>query len=297
MDGHENFVTSGIRLNTPDLAQAPAVPAPLHIPAYLFRLLRAAVRPLYWWYEQRLAAEVSTGHIPLHIGVILDGNRRFARGIGLDARRGHEYGVSKVHELLEWCLRLGIRNVTLFVFSTENFARKPEEVEYLFDLFVRESHKLIDNPRIKARKVRIKVIGRRSDLPDAVVTAAEELERSTLAHDGMRLNIAFGYGGREEIVDGVKKLLLEAEAERRSPAEVAGQLTAAQISAYLYTADIPDPDFIIRTSGELRLSGFLLWQAAYSEYYFCDALWPSFRRIDFLRAIRSYQGRERRYGS
>lgn len=270
---------------------------PLRFPLRILRFLRAVTHPLYWWYEQKLVNEVSGGRIPQHIGVILDGNRRFARGIGLDARKGHEFGVEKVHELLEWCLELGIANVTLFVFSAENFARTPDEVEYLFKLFVRESRKLIEHPRIQKHKVRVKVIGRRADLPEAVVSATETLENSTADHDGMLLNIAFGYGGREEIVDGVKKLLQEAETQHRSPAEIAAGLTAAQISGYLYTAGTPDPDFIIRTSGELRLSGFLLWQAAYSEYYFCDALWPGFRRIDFLRAIRSYQGRERRFGS
>ncbi len=284
-------------MNTSDSAEIPAAQVLLRFPVRVLRLLRAISHPLYWWYEQRLATEVSRGRIPRHIGVILDGNRRFARGIGLDARKGHEYGVEKVHDLLQWCLELGIANVTLFVFSAENFARTPEEVEYLFNLFVRESQKLIEHPRIKAHKVRVKVIGRRADLPDAVVTATETLENSTAGHDGMLLNIAFGYGGREEIVDAVKKRLLVAETEHLSPAEVAEQLTAAQISNYLYTAGTPDPDFIIRTSGEQRLSGFLLWQAAYSEYYFCDALWPGFRRIDFLRAIRSYQGRERRFGS
>ena len=284
-------------MSTSDLAEIPAAQAPLRLPVRILRFLRAITHPLYWWYEQKLAAEVSGGRIPQHIGVILDGNRRFARGIGLDARKGHEFGVEKVHELLEWCLELGIANVTLFVFSAENFARTPEEVEYLFNLFVRESQKLIEHPRIKKHKVRVKVIGRRADLPDAVVSATETLENSTAEHDGMLLNIAFGYGGREEIVDGMKKLLLEAETGHRTPAEIAAHLTAAQISDYLYTAGTPDPDFIIRTSGEQRLSGFLLWQAAYSEYYFCDALWPSFRRIDFLRAIRSYQGRERRFGS
>lgn len=284
-------------MNTPDLTEISDTQLPLRFPVRVLRLLRAISHPLYWWYEQKLTTEISHGCIPQHIGVILDGNRRFARGIGLDARKGHEYGVEKVHDLLAWCLELGISNVTLFVFSTENFARTPEEVEYLFNLFVRESQRLIEHPRIKAHKVRVKVIGRRGDLPEAVVSATETLENSTADHDGMLLNIAFGYGGREEIVDGVKKLLLEAETQHRSPADIAAGLTAAQISDYLYTAGTPDPDFVIRTSGEQRLSGFLLWQAAYSEYYFCDALWPSFRHIDFLRAIRSYQGRERRFGS
>ncbi|MGH8415217.1 MAG: polyprenyl diphosphate synthase, partial [Gammaproteobacteria bacterium] len=202
----------------------------LPLPARLLRMLRAVSHPLYWWYEQKLLAQVSHGRIPQHIGLILDGNRRFARGLGLDARKGHAFGVEKVHDLLEWCLELGISNVTLFVFSNENFERTPAEVEYLFDLFARESRKLIEHPRIQAHKVRVKVIGRRSQLPEAVMQASEALEKSTAGHDGMLLNIAFAYGGREEIVDAVKKLLLEADSAHRSPAEVAKHLTAAQIS-------------------------------------------------------------------
>jgi short-chain Z-isoprenyl diphosphate synthase len=271
-------------------------PRRLPFRARALRLLRTLSHPLYWWYQKKLLARVLAGRVPDHIGLILDGNRRFARGIGLDVRQGHEFGVEKVHQLLEWCLELGIAHVTIFVFSAENFDRPTEEVEYLLDLFVRESRRLIHHPRIKSNKVRIKVIGQREKLPKEVVVASEELENSTAEHDGMLLNIALAYGGREEIVDGIKKLLKQAESEHRSLADVAEKLNASQISECLYTAGIPDPDFIIRTSGEVRLSGFFLWQAAYSEYYFCDALWPDFRRIDFLRAIRSYQGRERRYG-
>lgn len=276
-----------------------AAPAVVPRPSFRVRILRlfeTCIRPLYWWYEHRLLHAVSQGRMPRHLGLILDGNRRFARRIGLDVRRGHEYGVEKVQDMLEWCLELGIPHVTLFVFSTENFDRAPEEIEYLFDLFVRESPRLIAHPKIQTHKVRIKVIGRRSLLPAAVVKAAEALERATAEHDGMLLNIALAYGGREEIVDGIRQLLREAEAEHRSLAAVAEHLSVSQISNYLYTTGLPDPDFIIRTSGEVRLSGFLLWQAAYSEYYFCDALWPAFRRIDFLRAIRSYQGRDQRFG-
>ena len=274
----------------------PATTTLQSVAARIWRLIHALSHPLYWWYERKLTAEIGQGRIPRHIGVILDGNRRFARGLGVEVQRGHEFGVQKVHDLLGWCLELGIPNVTVFVFSAENFDRTSEEVDYLFALFVRESQKLLTNAQIKTHKVRIKVIGQREKMPEAVVGASATLEHSTAEHDGMLLNIAFAYGGREEIVDGFKKLLLEADAEHRSLADIAQRLSAAQLSDYLYTAGVPDPDFIIRTSGELRLSGFLLWQAAYSEYYFCDALWPAFRRIDFLRAIRSYQGRERRFG-
>lgn len=253
-------------------------------------------KPLYWWYEKHLTAEVLAGPAPAHIGLILDGNRRFARGLGLDVCKGHEYGVNKVHDLLEWSLELGIANVTIFVFSTENFCRAPREVRYLFNLFVRESRKLINHPRIKANKIRIKIIGQRHRLPKHVVAALEDLETSTADHDGMLLNIALAYGGREEITDAVRSLLRKAIREHRSLAQVADALTAEELARYLYTVGVPDPDFIIRTSGEQRLSGFFLWQAAYSEYYFCDALWPSFRRIDFLRAVRHYQQRDRRFG-
>lgn len=261
------------------------------------RLLRVLAHPLYWLYERRLERSVVPSAMPEHIGLILDGNRRFARGIGLDARRGHQFGVRKLKTFLEWCLEYGVRHVTLFVFSTENFSRAPEEVRYLLDLFVHESATLLNDLRLDAEQVRVKIIGQRHRLPPHVLEATEALELSTADNKGMLLNIALAYGGREEITDAVRSMLEEAAAEGRSLESVAEDLNADQLSAHLYTAGVPDPDFIIRTSGEQRLSGFLLWQSAYSEFYFCDALWPEFRRIDFLRAVRDYQRRERRYGS
>lgn len=261
------------------------------------QLIRALAHPLYWLYERRLERRLDPEAMPTHIGLILDGNRRYARGIGLeDVRRGHQFGVRKLKTFLEWCLEYRVRHVTLFVFSTENFSRAPEEVRYLLDLFVHESASLLNDLRLDTERVRIKVIGQRHRLPPHVLKASEALELSTAEHDGMLLNIALAYGGREEITDAVKGLLNEAASQGRSIEEVAGELSANQLSEHLYTAGVPDPDFIIRTSGEQRLSGFLLWQSAYSEFYFCDALWPEFRRIDFLRAIRDYQRRERRYG-
>lgn len=261
------------------------------------RLLRGLAHPLYWLYERRLEGRLDPAAMPEHIGLILDGNRRYARGIGLDVRRGHQFGVRKLKTFLEWCLEYGVRHVTLFVFSTENFARAPEEVRYLLDLFVRESATLLNDLRLDAEQVRVKVIGQRHRLPPHVLEATEALELSTAGHEGMLLNIALAYGGREEITDAVRGILEEAVAEGRSLESVAAELSADQLSDHLYTAGVPDPDFIIRTSGEQRLSGFLLWQSAYSEFYFCDALWPEFRRVDFLRAVRDYQRRERRYGS
>jgi len=261
-----------------------------------WRLLRPLLYPAYRWYEHSLAHQVTTDPVPAHIGLILDGNRRFARGMGLEATLGHQYGVNKLREVLEWCLDLDVRHVTLYVFSTENFGRPVAEVECLLDLFVRESAKLLQEPRMKSGRVRVKVIGQRDRLPEKVVAASEALELSTAGHDGMLLTIALAYSGRQEITDAVKSLLANAAAGGRSLEEVAAGLKTEEIERYLYTEGVPDPDFIIRTSGEQRLSGFLIWQAAYSEFYFCDVLWPAFRRIDFLRAVRTYQRRNRRYG-
>ena len=241
----------------------------------LVKLAEVLLKPLYWWYERRIEAEVRQGQLPRHLGLILDGNRRFARELGLPGHEGHEFGVQKAYEVLEWCLELGIPTVTIWVFSTDNWRRSPTEVETLMQLFVREAKRMAQDPRIHAN---------------------EELEQATAHHSGMLLQIAMGYGGREEIVDAVKSLLLEAAQTGKSPEELAEELDMQHISERLYTAGVPDPDFIIRTSGEIRLSGFLLWQAAYSEYYFFDAFWPAFRRVDFLRAVRDYQKRERRFG-
>ncbi|MBS0382639.1 MAG: di-trans,poly-cis-decaprenylcistransferase [Proteobacteria bacterium] len=263
---------------------------------YTWRLLRPLLHPLYWVYERRLSRQVAAAKVPAHIGLILDGNRRFARSKGLEATLGHQYGVNKLREVLQWCLDIGVGHVTLYVFSTENFARSKEEVECLLDLFVRESARLLEEPRLKSERVRVKIIGQRDRLPERVVAASEALELSTAGHDGMLLTIALAYGGREEITDAVKGLLATAATEGRSLEEVAASLSPQEIARHLYTEGVPDPDFIIRTSGEQRLSGFLLWQAAYSEFYFCDVLWPAFRRIDFLRAVRTYQHRGRRYG-
>lgn len=261
-----------------------------------WRLLRPLLYPAYRWYEHSLARQVTAEPVPAHIGLILDGNRRFARGMGLEATLGHQYGVNKLREVLEWCLDLDVRHVTLYVFSTENFGRSNAEVECLLDLFVRESARLLQEPRLKSGRVRVKIIGQRDRLPENVVAASEALELSTAGHDGMLITIALAYSGRQEITDAVKGLLATAAAEGRSLEQVAAGLEAEEIERYLYTEGMPDPDFIIRTSGEQRLSGFLIWQAAYSEFYFCDVLWPAFRRIDFLRAVRTYQRRNRRYG-
>ncbi|GAA5501153.1 (2Z,6E)-farnesyl diphosphate synthase [Deinococcus xinjiangensis] len=257
----------------------------------------AARGVLLWGYEQRLGREVKAhGKMPKHLGLILDGNRRFARAAGVQREVGYEFGIDKAHEVLQWCLELGIPAATIWVLSTDNVKRDPEEVEHLMKLFDREARNLARDPRIHANGVRVRAIGQHENFPPNVLDALQDLERKTAHYTGMRLNIAVGYGGREEIVDAVKIHLQKQAAAGMGLEAAASQLTPEDISRHLYAADIPDPDFIIRTSGEIRLSGFMLWQSVYSEYYFCDVYWPGFRRVDFLRALRDFQGRDRRFG-
>jgi len=252
---------------------------------------------LYWLYERRLLRRVkSSPHLPRHIGIIMDGNRRFARAVGMDLQAGHDFGATKAREVLDWCLELGIRHVTLWGFSTENRGRKPEEVAHLHRIFGQQAKELLTDERIHANRVRVRVIGDIEDFPDEAKDALRAMEQATEDYDGMQVNVALGYGGREEIVAAVRNLLAERAAAGEGLAEAADELSAEAIGRHLYTAGSPDPDFVIRTSGEVRLSGFLLWQSAYSEFYFCDAFWPEFRRLDFLRAVRSFQARERRFG-
>ncbi|GGK29263.1 isoprenyl transferase [Deinococcus malanensis] len=259
---------------------------------------RSAARgALMWGYEQRLTRDVKGhGKLPRHLGLILDGNRRFARAAGLQREMGHSFGAEKAHEVLQWCLELGIPAATIWVLSTDNTSRDPQELAHILGLLEKEARNLATDPRIHANRVRVRAIGQHADFPLHVLMALRELEEKTAHYDGMRLNIAVGYGGREEIVDAVKSYLQRQAASGRDLSEVAVSLSPDDISAHLYAADIPDPDFIIRTSGEIRLSGFMLWQSVYSEYYFCDVYWPGFRRVDFLRALRDFQGRDRRFG-
>ncbi|WP_199188396.1 isoprenyl transferase [Deinococcus arcticus] len=257
----------------------------------------AARGALVWGYEQRLAREVGAhGRLPRHLGLILDGNRRFARASGLQREMGHSFGADKAHEVLQWCLELGIPTVTIWVLSTDNTSRDPGELAHILSLLEREARNLAQDARIHANRVRVRAIGQHEGFPETVLNALSELEARTAHYDGMRLNIAVGYGGREEIVDAVKRHLVRQADAGLTLEEAARTLAPEDIGAHLYAADVPDPDFIIRTSGEIRLSGFLLWQSVYSEYYFCDVYWPGFRRVDFLRALREFQGRERRFG-
>lgn len=257
--------------------------------ATLLRLL--GIYRLYEWWLYR---QVINGSIPQHVALILDGNRRWARSRGLPPWIGHEYGARKVEDLLKWCLELGVPILTLFVFSTENFHRPREEVENLMSIFRRYLEKLLDDENIHRNMVRVKFIGRLDLLPDDVSKLAKAIEESTKDYSSRWLNIAIAYGGRLEIVDAVRRISSKVAEGLLKPEDIDERV----LEEHLYTSYLPkpDPDLIIRTSGEERLSGFLLWQSAYSELCFLDVYWPEFRRIDLLRAIRTYQRRERRYG-
>ncbi len=243
-------------------------------------------------YERYLVEEVRKGPIPRHVAIILDGNRRYARKMGLKPWEGHKLGAEKVREVLKWCYEVGVQIVTLYAFSTENFRRTPEEVKALMKLIQEKFLEVTKDPLIHKYKVKVKALGDLSLLPEEVRDAIRTAEEATRKYEDRYLNICVSYGGRKEIVDAVKKVIRDVLNGKISVNSINEQV----FEKYLYTAGLPDPDLIIRTSGEERLSGFLLWQSAYSELYFCDTYWPAFRKIDFLRAIRDYQRRERRFG-
>ena len=252
---------------------------------------------VYGLYERRLDAQVRRGRIPHHVGVILDGNRRFAEKARFaSATEGHRRGADKAEELVAWCDQLRIPVVTLWALSTDNLLRDPEELGEIFALV---ETKVDDFARAQAESPlprRIRAVGRRELLPSSTRSAIERVEEATAHHGPAELIVAVGYGGREEITDTVRRMIAERIRQGHSLEGIAAGLEPDDIAEYLYAPDLPDPDLIIRTSGELRLSGFMLWQSVYSEYYFCDVYWPEFRRIDFLRAIRSYARRARRRG-
>ncbi len=259
----------------------------------LLKILINLFAPFYRLYEQILWNQIAAGPKPHHIGLIVDGNRRFAKLRGfVNTNEGHSAGSDRLEDFLQWCRELGVRIITLYAFSIENFSRSDEEVDYLMKLILQKLRDFQSDPIIAEERVKIKVIGRREDLSDEMICEIDKIESQTCNHDRFQLNIAISYGGRAEIVDAVKKVALEVKSGCLDVDDIDEDL----FSKYLYTEGIPDPDLIIRTSGEERLSGFLSWQSAYSELYFTEVFWPAFRRIDFWRAIRVYQQRERRYG-
>ncbi len=260
-------------------------------------LLHNLTRPVYALYERRLFAQVSRRPPPRHVGIILDGNRRFGRLSGVvDPLQVYSRGARKLDELLNWCGELSIPAVTLWVCSTDNLARQPHEVAGILGALETKLRALVGDPQIHRRRVRVQAIGRLDLLPDSTVAAIRAAEQATAGYDAMLLSIAVAYGGHEEIADAVREMLRDAVRNGTSLPEVIDAVCPERIGRHLYLAGAPEPDLIIRTSGELRLSGFLLWQSAYSEFYFSDVLWPAFRKIDFLRAVRAFQQRRRRYG-
>ncbi len=247
----------------------------------------------YRQYEKRLLAEIQSRDIPKHVAVIMDGNRRFAESLGLKPTEGHIIGREKLEELLNWCLELKIKILTVYAFSTENLKRAPAEVDLLMGMFEENFRKLADDKRVHEHGIRVKVIGQTGLLKPSVQEAIRYATERTKDNKNYLLNLAVAYGGRQEIVDAVRTIAKEAKAGTIDPEDI----SEAVLTKHLYTNGIPDPDLILRTSGEERISNFLLWQIAYSELYFADVYWPGMRKIDFLRAIRSYQQRRRRMGS
>jgi short-chain Z-isoprenyl diphosphate synthase len=245
----------------------------------------------YSLYERRLLASLDPQQVPHHVGVILDGNRRWARALGAAESSGHRAGAERIAALLEWCDEAGVELVTLWLLSTDNLARPGPELDPLLEIIERVVTDLAE-----CRRWRINPVGSLDLLPQHTAEVLKQAATETREVQGLLVNVAVGYGGRQEIADAVRSLLAEQAASGASMEELSRTLSADDISSHLYTKGQPDPDLVIRTSGEQRLSGFMLWQSAHSEYYFCEAYWPDFRRVDFLRALRSYAQRHRRYG-
>lgn len=251
------------------------------------------LKPLYRLYEWYISRNLRPENMPKHVAIIMDGNRRFSRIQGnIGAVEGHKKGRDALERVLDWCVDLGIEIVTAYAFSTENFKRPPEEVKGLMKLFKENFEGISRNRKIHENEVRVKAVGNLELLPDDVREAIRIAEESTAKYNKRLVNIAIGYDGRMEIIDAIKKIAKEVEDKKIDPDDIDEEV----VNKNLYTAGLEDPNLIIRTSGEERLSGFLLWQSSYSELYFCDSLWPQLRKVDFLRALRSYQQRERRYG-
>ncbi|QBR93623.1 isoprenyl transferase [Nocardioides euryhalodurans] len=249
-------------------------------------------RVLYPAYESRMVRALPADQIPKHVGVMLDGNRRWAKAVGHDTAHGHRAGAANIEPLLDWCEEVGVEVVTLWLLSTDNLNRSAAELDPLLEIIEEAVATLAAQ-----RRWRLHPVGALDLLPARTSTRLKQAADETRDVDGLLVNIAVGYGGRREIADAVRSLLTEHAAKGTSLEELAQVIDVEHIADHLYTKGQPDPDLVIRTSGEQRLGGFLLWQSARSEFYFCEAYWPDFRRVDFLRAIRAYAQRERRFGS
>ena len=246
----------------------------------------------YGAYERRLAARIDRDRTPRHIGVIMDGNRRWAKAVGEQIATGHQRGADRIHDLLAWCEDAGVEVVTLWLFSTDNLNRPADEVEDLLRIIEGAVRSLAETGRW-----RIRLVGALDLMPGDFGRTLKEIGAETDGNPGLVVNAAICYGGRREIADAVRSLLSEHAGLGTPIEDLAKVIDVEHITEHLYTAGQPEPDLIIRTSGEQRLSGFLLWQSAHSEFYFCEAYWPAFRRVDFLRALRDFARRQRRYGA
>jgi len=252
-----------------------------------------ALRDLaYGVYERHLTKSIQGGVRPRHVGVILDGNRRWAADQGSSTASGHRAGAAKIAEFLGWCDDLDIEVATLWLLSTDNLARPANELGPLLKIIEDTVRELA-----AVGRWRINPVGALDLLPDTTARVLKDAADSTAQCQGVLVNVAVGYGGRREVVDAVRALLQKHSAQGTSLDDLAALVDVEHIAEHLYTSGQPDPELVIRTSGEQRLSGFLLWQSAHSEFYFCEAYWPNFRRVDFLRALRSYGARQRRFGS
>jgi short-chain Z-isoprenyl diphosphate synthase len=249
-------------------------------------------RVLYPVYEARLARRLPTDRLPKHVGVMLDGNRRWAKSVGRDTAHGYRAGAANIEPLLGWCEEVGVEVVTLWLLSTDNLNRPSQQLEGLLKIIESAVDSLAQQ-----RRWRLHPVGALDLLPATTTQRLKAAEDATSDVDGLLVNIAVGYGGRREIADAVRSLLQEHASRGTSIEELAETLDVEHIAEHLYTKGQPDPDLVIRTSGEQRLGGFLLWQSAHSEFYFCEAYWPDFRRVDFLRAVRAYAQRHRRFGT
>lgn len=255
----------------------------------LKRALKAMLYPLY---ERRLLRQLDFTQTPHHVGVILDGNRRWAKSnFGADSDQGHRAGAEKIIELLGWCEEADVTIITLWLLSTDNLNRDQGELDSLLRIIATAVDHLDELGRWE-----IKPLGALELLPEWLQIKLKDVELRSKGRTKIVVNVAIGYGGRHEIVDAVRNFMKDGISAGKSADQIAAALTIDEVSRHLYTAGIPDPELVIRTSGEQRLSGFLLWQSAHSEFYFCEAYWPDFRRVDFLRALRAYAQRHRRFG-
>ncbi|KQR90592.1 MAG: isoprenyl transferase [Microbacterium ginsengisoli] len=249
--------------------------------------------PLYRLYINSLLRQIPPAQVPRHVAMMIDGNRRWARQLGYDsAAHGHRAGAAKMREFLRWCDDVGVSVASLYLLSVDNLRKRDSgELTDLIEIIGQLADDLSHE-----RDWRVQPVGRLDLLPDELQRVLRDVAYRTAAHTGMHVNLAIGYGGRGEIVDAVRSIITQHDERGGTLEELAASLTPEQIAEHLYTGGQPDPDLVIRTSGEQRLSDFLLWQSAHSEFYFVEALGPDLREVDFLRAIRDFASRDRRFG-